>query len=198
MFIWITCVGLLLTFAIVGAHLLLSSGRREPAAGDAPVAPAGGWTGLLYLLLMACGLGLAVTGLLTAGLRGRPMTGFWLMLHVMLGSALIWALLGLALGWAEMIWRGRDRHGRRLRPLQGFLFWLLLGLGLWSGMTAMVSMTMLTGTDGQHLLYELHRYGSLAWVMAAIGHGYLMWRDSRGRASQQDAAADLGQTRLTE
>ncbi len=182
MFSRIALAAFVLTALLIAVHLVLT--RIRGAREDRPVVPSGGYSLLLYLVVLMVGSALAVTGFGTAALQGQVMTGFPLMIHVSLGAGWLWLLLALALAWAEQVARGRDPFDRPLRLEQRVMFWLLVGLGPWVGLTALAAMTTWADTAGQHLLYELHRYGGLAWVVVAACHFYLMLVDGRSRRLQ--------------
>ncbi len=129
------------------------------------------WEKLLYLALLACAAGLGITGLATAGFYDRAMTGFYLAAHVALGGAFVSVLALLALAWAE-----RNRLGEAgLGPaLLRVLFWWLMAGGLAVGLTALLAMLQAFGTDGQHLLYELHRWTAVVWLGGALMHAAVL------------------------
>lgn len=125
---------------------------------------------LLYVALMLSVLVLAVTGFWASLVTGHEMSGLLLMTHVSAGGAFAVILAIFAVFQAE---RSRvDRFGN----LSGIVvarrvsFWALLATGLLVTLTTMLSMTPLFGTYGQQVLYETHRYGAVASIIAVLGH----------------------------
>ncbi|HNT36349.1 MAG TPA: hypothetical protein PKH07_15290 [bacterium] len=125
---------------------------------------------LLYIALVLSILVLAATGFWASLVTGHEMTGLVLMTHVSAGGAFAVILALFAVLQAE-----RSRMDR-LNGLSGIAmarrvsFWALLGTGLVVTLTTMLSMTPLFGTYWQQVLYEVHRYGAVAAVIAALGH----------------------------
>lgn len=127
------------------------------------------WDKLIYAGFGASLLVLALTGLGTM-LTGRaPMSEWVLMLHATAapGFAVCTTLLAL-------IWADRSRLNCTSGPFamaQRTIFWLVLMAALVVILTAVLPMTPIFGTPGQHLLYEIHRYSSLVLFILVVLHG---------------------------
>lgn len=127
------------------------------------------WDKLVYTGFVLALLVLALTGLGTM-LTGRaPMSGWMLMLHCTAapGFAVFAGLL--ALSWAD-----RSRPNCDASPfafVQRAIFWLVLIALLVVILSAVIPMTPVFGTAGQHLLYEIHRFGSLVLFILVVLHG---------------------------
>lgn len=157
---------------LVLAVPLYLAGRRRARSGERekiiPPVRYLLWDRFMYGLVLVCGGGLAVTGLLLAGFLGHSMDGFNLMLHVGLGGLFTICLVAWVIWWAER-GRGTPVSGSVATALR-LLFWWLAVTGLGAGATALLAMTPLCGTDGQLMLYELHRYSGLLWFVGIVWH----------------------------
>jgi hypothetical protein len=105
---------------------------------------------------------LIVTGIGTFVTGRAPMTEWVLMLHVGLSPAFAIGLALVALSWPSRCYLYRT-------PSQ-FLFWLMLLTGLIVVLSGVVPMTPVFGTEGQHLLYLIHRYGGIALGVVILLH----------------------------
>lgn len=127
------------------------------------------WDKLIYAGFLASLAILALTGLGTM-LTGRsPMSRWGLMLHATAapGFAICTTLLAL-------IWADRSRPNCMSSPFAFFqrtTFWLLIIAALVSILSAVLPMTPILGTAGQHLFHETHRYSSLVLFILVVVHG---------------------------
>ncbi len=142
----------------------------------------------LVLLGMVGSVGvLAATSFLPRVLLNELMTGYLLMIHVTFGGVFAACLAAAAVTWA---WDSRFEKGDgawlkaggclganneapgRFTAAQKALFWMLLALGVVSGLTMAVSMLPLLGQEGQHLMFNIHRCASLLLLAVAIWLAY--------------------------
>lgn len=125
--------------------------------------PRMGWGPRLAYLILFAGLGiLAVTGIGTFILGRAPMTHWILMLHVGMSPVFSFGLALVALTWtARCSWQSRTT---------GLLFWVLMLSGLVVVLSGVLPMTPIFGTEGQHLLYLVHRYGAIVLTVTWVLH----------------------------
>jgi len=123
---------------------------------------------LAYLAMLIGGVVLAATGIGTFVLGKAPMSGWVLMAHVSAAPLFAIGLAVVALTWAD---RCRFGNGalERSGPVKA-LFWLILLSGLVVILSAVVPMTPLFGTSGQHALYLTHRYSAIVLTGAIVLH----------------------------
>ena len=123
---------------------------------------------LAYAAMLAGGIVLAGTGIGTFGLGKAPMNGWLLIAHVSAAPLFAIGLMLVALTWAEGSRFGGAGSG------QGFvskgLLWLILVCGLVVILSAVIPMTPLFGTSGQHTLYLTHRYSAIVLTAAVVWH----------------------------
>ncbi len=146
---------------------------KQPIKADRalPISPRGK---LAYAVMLVGALALAATGISTFALGKAPMSNWILMAHV---SAAPLFAIGLAL--VALTWADRCRFGdpaSRQSGLAKVLFWLILACGLVVILSAVVPMTPLFGTPGQHTLYLTHRYSAIVLTGALILHLVLAFR----------------------
>lgn len=124
---------------------------------------------LAYAAVVVAVVVLAATGVGTFAFGKAPLTHWILMLHV---SAAPLFALGLAfLSLTGGAGRARLGNGSKLpRRAAKTLFWLILVFGLVLILSGILPMTPLFGTDGQHLLYLIHRYGGIVLTVVVALH----------------------------
>jgi len=143
------------------------------------------WAACLAYVLTFLGLSaLAGTSYYAVFATGEPMAHWALIAHVGASPLLMVGLLGVAVlrgaryghgaqpSWEiEVVWSSSVALDTpRGATIRRGLFWLFVVAVLTAMLAALVMMTSLTGTHGQELLYEIHRYGGLAAVGFAIMH----------------------------
>ena len=156
---------------LVAAAMTLGSTAvgGEPATSTSTRSRLCLWDKLIYAAFWASLLVLALTGLGTMLTGQAPMSKWILMLHATAapGFAVCTTLLAL-------IWADRSRLNCTSGPFamaQRTIFWLVLMAALVVILTAVLPMTPIFGTPGQHLLYEIHRYASLVLFVLVVLHG---------------------------
>jgi len=144
-----------------------------------------------YVAALICCDTLIITGFVPALFFEKPISGYWLMVHVSVGGVFSACLAFLVLTRAH-----RNRFKAADCPkLQNILnqenefqrtnsayfilakkicFWLIALLALPVLMSIVLSMFPIFGTDMQHLLMQLHRYSALALALTAVIHTYLI------------------------
>lgn len=146
---------------------------------------------LVFLLGVLSFLVLLLTGFAPL-LFGHKLEGYWLMIHatfapVFIGCAAIVVLLGAG----EYAFNSKDadaiQHRFSCNRKEGCCvtdsgvgakvgFWLLAALSLPVTLTMVLSMLPLFGTDGQDLMFHLHRWSALFFVLTAIIELYILIR----------------------
>ncbi len=136
------------------------------------------WERLVYLGALASVTTLAVTAFYTV-LQYDGMHGWWLFAHMFGAGALVVVLPLLAINWAGP---SRFGHGRAAEEEETFatrffwipklMFWLFLLSGLTVMLTMLLSMLPIFGTDGLHVLLDIHRYAGLMAVVVLAIHFY--------------------------
>lgn len=178
MFQWISGIVLILAAAAVAVG---AAAKRNTAQGRAlpPGLPRRQW--IVYGIWVGCVAITAATGLAGASLLGRVMTGLTLMTHVAAGMGFLAGLALLAALWAGRCVECAKGERSRFAPFVAGLFWIIMVLGLGVALTALLAMTPLTGSDGQRVLYELHRHLALALIVVAALHVRCMAARGQGR-----------------
>jgi len=168
-------IALLAAVALILLHFVLAliGGRTQR-----PRRPLNWWERLLYMATVLTVAVLAVTSFYCT-LRFGQMRGWWLFAHMCGAGALTAALPLLAITWAGTCRFGREAAGNDQETfaphffwMPKLLFWLFLVGGLGVVLTTLLSMLPLFGTDGMHVLLDLHRYAGLLAVVVLLMHVY--------------------------
>ena len=151
---------------------------------------------LVYLVAMACGVVLAVTGFYPVCALGEHISGYPMMLHATCAPVFAGCMAALAVMWAGRCrfedgdcpvtrrlvqWltgnKDSDEKGK-CRPGVGqkVFFWLLIALALPLILSIVFSMFPLLGTHWQEVLLGVHRYVAAAFVVCGIVHAFLLVR----------------------
>lgn len=147
---------------------------------------------LAFLLGLLSFVVLLLTGFLPPLMGGR-LEGYWLMLHATFAPIFIASVAVVVVTGADRnrllkcdaehpkaLWKHRKRNRAccltdcSAAPKVGF--WLLAALSLPVTLTMVLSMTPLFGTEGQHWLFDWHRYSALAFAMVALLTLYILIR----------------------
>jgi len=155
---------------------------------------------LVYLVAMACGVVLAVTGFYPVCVLGEHISGYPMMLHATCAPVFAACMAALAVMWAGRCcfedgdcpvtkrlvgWltanKDSEEKGKRggSDVKQKVFFWLLVVLALPLILSIVLSMFPLLGTHWQEVLLGVHRYVAGAFVVCGIVHAFLL---VRGRA----------------
>jgi hypothetical protein len=171
--------------AIVGFVVSAMRRRTAPAEGAA-ACPCLGWVEKGIYAIMFFGLLVGgVTGLGSVFTRGH-MSGWALMIHVGLAPAFMLGMAGVAVTLADRCRFVRENTGSTFGPWENVLFWIMLTSTLIAILSAVLPMTPLFGTYGQHVSLDIHRYSSLIAAVAVILHaGKLL--SYRGAAARKVA-----------
>ncbi|MBD3385678.1 hypothetical protein GF407_12235 [candidate division KSB1 bacterium] len=128
---------------------------------------------LLLPLFWICMLLLGLSGFIPSVLFGVPMSGYLIILHVAIAPVFALIVTVMAVIWPyKYLFEDSElkrRKGKsRYVVLKKMLYWLLLGLTIPVISSILLSMFKYFGTDGQHLLLNIHRYSTLALVVVSV------------------------------
>jgi len=160
----ITGVGIVL-------HALISRGAKT---GLQHRATSCAWVRLVRggaaVVVLACVLGLATTGLYSRLVLDTALTGYLLIAHVSLGGAFVAALAVFAVTRA---WEHWDPPGRWVRKTA---FWLMVIAAIPMVLAVLLNMFPLFGTEWQGYVVEIHRTCGLICTICGVIWGYLSVR----------------------
>jgi cytochrome b subunit of formate dehydrogenase len=187
MFRMITIAILVVTVGAALAHMLVVKAKGGSGCAAKGKRRLNLWERLVLLGMTGTVGVLALTSLLPRLFTNELMTGYLLMIHVTFGGVFAACLAAAAVTWA---WDSRFEKGDgawlkaggclaanneapgRFSPAQKALFWLMLALGVVSGVSIALSMIPLLGQEGQHLMFNIHRCVSLLLLAVAIWLAY--------------------------
>ena len=168
-------VVLLATVGLVLLHLVLAlmGGRASRPRRRLNL-----WERLVYLGALVSVAGLGLTSFYSVLAYGA-MSGWWLFAHMFGAGAMTGVLPLLAITWAGPSRFGlgpatdeEDTYAARFFWIPKLLFWLFLTSGLAVILTMLLSMLPIFGTDGLHVLLDIHRYAGLMAVVVLTLHFY--------------------------
>ena len=153
---------------------------------------------LLFPLTLTCILILAVTGFFPAIILGKPLSGYLLVIHVMVAPIFAFCIAVMSVVWAhkhcfnQKDWKilkallskksvptqehaneKKDSDHTNQNVWQKICFWLIITLAIPIILSILSSMYPIFGTHGQEFLLQLHRYSTLLMVMISIYYTYL-------------------------
>ena len=134
------------------------------------------WDILIYLGTLGCVAVLAVTSFVEV-IRHGELGGWPLFLHMCGAGAFTAVLPLLVLSWGHFNQFGiGPGTGNTLPPkfpwFCKLMFWAVIAAGLVVTMTMLISMLPIFGSDGLHVLLDIHRYSGLVVVLAIVLHLY--------------------------
>ncbi|RKY11770.1 MAG: hypothetical protein DRP65_03285 [Planctomycetota bacterium] len=146
---------------------------------------------LVYLLAVLCFVVLSITGFGPWLVFQKRLAGYWAMAHVTFAPVFALCMAALAVMCADnhrfdkSDWNFLSRIFRRSTLDEGpvsngsvlvmkVCFWLICGLAIPLILSIALSMFPLFGTAGQKFLFQLHRYSTLLFALAAIVYVYLV------------------------
>lgn len=165
-------------------------GRRQPhpGLGARNVRRYSLWERLVHIVLVLTFLILAWTGFYAAIGWGGPMKGYMLMIHTTSGAVFAFCVGLMMVTWAadhafarhDGIWLKRggclstasDMPAGRFTAGEKIYFWSAGALTLVALLSMLLSMIKVLGTSGQHLMYHVHRWSTLALTVLTIWHAY--------------------------
>ncbi len=166
---------LLATIGLVLLHLVLAllGGRASRPRRRMNL-----WERLVYLGALVSVAGLGFTSFYTV-LQFGSMKGWWLFAHMFGAGALTGVLPLMAINWAGPSRFGsgpasqdEETYAPRFFAIPKLMFWLFLASGLVVILSMLLSMLPIFGTDGLHVLLDIHRYAGLMCVVVLLLHFY--------------------------
>jgi formate dehydrogenase subunit gamma len=185
----ISIIGIGGALAAIPVHYLLIARRApHPGLGMRGVKRYNLWERLVHLALLMSFLVLAVTGFVASIGWNGPMKGYMLMLHTTSGAVFAVSVGCMLVTWAadhaftqaDGRWfRGggcctpvKELPAGRFTGGEKVYFWLAGLLTLAALVSMLMSMVPVLGTEGQALMYHVHRWSTLVLVVATIWHAY--------------------------
>ncbi|HUU93485.1 MAG TPA: cytochrome b/b6 domain-containing protein [Phycisphaerae bacterium] len=170
-------------------YVLIARRQPHPGHGERRVRRYNLWERLVHVVLLATFLVLAVTGFWASIGWDGPMSGYVLMIHTTCGAVFAVCVAVSLITWAaDHAFAGHDgrwiRRGGccstrgdlpagRFNASAKIYFWLAGLLTLVALLSMLLSMIPLLDTDGQHLMYHVHRYSTLILVVLTLWHAYI-------------------------
>ena len=197
MFRTMAIVALTLTVLAAAGHYLVF-GPRPVSAGVAapPLRRWSAWQRCLHGLITLSFIVLAATGFGPA-IRGEPLEGWWLLVHILSGPVFAAGVTILALTWAEQC-RVAPYDLEWLRYGGGYLgttavlcadkfdagqktfFWTIVTLSFLALGSVMLATLPLFGQETLGILCTIHRYSALGLFVVLILHIYATILAKRG------------------
>lgn len=168
-------IALCVTAGIILVHFVLAliAGKTAPARRRWNF-----WDKLVYLGTLASVAGLAFTSFYPVLALGA-MRHWWLFAHMFGAGVLVAVLPLIAINWAGPSCFGdaNPSEASRAEAPRFFgttkvMFWVFLASGFIVVLTMLLSMLPVFGTDGMHILLDIHRYSGLLTVIALAFHFY--------------------------
>jgi formate dehydrogenase subunit gamma len=191
MFRIIVLIGIAATVVAILGHLVVFGPRRVagPKTRRA-VRRFSIWERLIHVVTVLGFLALATTGFLAVIGQRSPLHGWLWVIHVGAAPVFSFGLTLVVITWARdglfapcdwewtkafggYLWGGKHPPAERFNGGQKVYLWAVALLGLVSLVTGLGRAVPVLDAFGQELLYQVHRYSALLFVMAAIGHLYL-------------------------
>ncbi len=191
MFRLIAAIGMVATVAAVLGHFVLFGPKRLKDPKQArKVKRFGIWERLVHSITVLSFLGLACTGFYSVLVLGSPLHGWWWLLHVAAVPVFTAALTVMALTWAKdgmfvpldwdwalrlggYLWFGKHAPAGRFNAGQKAYLWAAAFLGAVVLISGLGRIFPVFDAEGQDLVYQVHRYAALLFVLAGITHLYL-------------------------
>lgn len=198
MFRWISIFGFATVFCSLFLHNLLFSFGRKPRCSVGSIVRkklcfetlASGIRTLIILLGFLSFCGLLMTGFCPL-MTGVKLQGYWLMLHATLAPVFMaCSAIIIFLKSGECTFIKNDAEIQKTDfKCEGkscwftdtglgvkIGYWLLASMTLPVILTMVLSMLTLFGTEGQRLLFEMHRWSALIFAWIAIVELYMLIR----------------------
>ena len=191
MFRIISLAAVLGTVAAIAVHYLAVGPKHPELRKDKrDVRRFSLWERLVHAGTLFTFLTLAVSGFGSAVALGKPVLGWWGVVHVALAPGFAAGVAAMTLTWAQdccfrahdWAWakglvgylRGSsDLPAGRFTAEEKARLWGIALLAIVAILSGLGRMHPLFGDTGQRVLYETHRYGALLLVLSVIVHAYL-------------------------
>ena len=148
------------------------------------------WERFCHVLTVSCFLTLGITGFIAVIVQHSPLRGWLWVIHMVAAPLFVLGLCGVLVSWARdarfascdiewalkfggYLWGEKHAPADRFNGGQKAYFWTVGLLGLVSLVSGLGRFAPMFDGPSQELLYQVHRYSALLFVMAAIVHLYL-------------------------
>lgn len=191
MFRIVAIIGIAVAVGAPLVHLVLFGPKRAgPGDKKRSVRRFTLWERFCHVVTVGCFLTLGITGFIAVIVQQSPLRGWLWVVHLAAAPFFVMGLLGVLVSWARdsrfascdvewglkfggYLWGKPHVPAERFNGGQKIYFWLVAALGLASLASGLGRFAPVFDVAGQAVLYEVHRYSALVFVMAAIGHLYL-------------------------
>jgi formate dehydrogenase subunit gamma len=187
----IVLIAIAATIAAIAGHFLLFGPKRvdKPGKGKAVRRFRIGEV-LLHAMTLTSFLVLALTGMIPVLALKSGLHGWFWVLHMIAAPFFVFGLYLLIAVWARdcgfglhdwewakkfggYLWGDKHAPADKFNAGQKAYFWVVGLLGLLTLLTGLGRISPVFGAEGQDLLYQVHRYVALMFVLAGIVHFYL-------------------------
>ena len=191
MFRVIVLIGIAATVAAVLGHFVVFGPKRVPGGkAKRAVHRFSLWERFIHVVTVLGFLALVVTGLIAAEVQRSPLHGWLWLIHVGAAPVFSAGLALLTVTWARdarfaacdwewarkfggYLWGDKHAPAERFNGGQKAYFWCVALLGFVSLVTGLGRAVPVLDATGQEVLYQIHRYTALLFIMAGIVHLYL-------------------------
>lgn len=190
MFRIIVLVGVAATVAAVFGHFALFGPKKVQGGRQRVVRRFSLWEQFVHLVTLAGFLTLAATGFIAAFGAEARLHGWLWVIHFLAAPVFVLGLVGMTISWAKdglfephdwewarkaggYLWGDKHAPADRFNAGQKGYLWAVGLLGLATLVSGLGRVNPLFDVLGQDILYQVHRYGALFFIMAAIVHLYL-------------------------
>lgn len=191
MFRSITMIGMAATVAAVLGHFVLFGPKRlSDPKQPRQVKRFGIWERFIHIVTVLSFLSLACTGFYSVLALGSELHGWWWLIHVATAPVFTAALTLMALTWTRdgifisidwewalkfggYLWFGKHAPAGRFNAGQKAYLWMAALFGAVVLLSGLGRMFPVFDVEGQNIVYQVHRYAALLFVLAGITHLYL-------------------------
>jgi formate dehydrogenase subunit gamma len=191
MFRLLVLAGIAAVIAATLGHFLVFGPKRVPAGKDGLIVRRFSiWERFIHTITVLGFLLLALTGFYSVVVLGSPLHGWLWVLHIasaplfgigVLLMLMTWAKDGCfaacdwewALKFGGYLWGDKHAPAERFNGGQKGYFWMAAALGFVMLVTGLGRAVPLLDTTGQEVLYQIHRFAALLFILAGLGHMYL-------------------------
>jgi formate dehydrogenase subunit gamma len=191
MFRIIVLVGIAATVvALAGHYVVFGPKRVSGEKAKRTVRRFSLWERFVHVVTVLGFLTLAVTGLIAVIFQQSPLHGWLWIIHVGMGPVFVTGLSLLVVTWARdvrfapydwewvkklggYLWGDKHALAERFNAGQKAYLWCVALLGFLSLVSGLGRVAPILDATGQEVLYQVHRYTALVFILAGIVHLYL-------------------------
>ncbi len=186
----VVMIGILSAAAGVAGHFLIFGPKHPELRREKPLVRRFNlWERLVHAVTLLSFLALATTGL-TAAWRGKPLEGWWLLVHWTAAPFFAVGLAALTLTWSEfghferhdLLWARHlggylggpdDLPAGMFNAGQKAFLWVVALLGVVTILSGLIRMAPIFDASGQATALTVHRYAALFLALSIVVHFYL-------------------------